>query len=234
LVRASGIFIAYLLLACPALTFFSCATAPPAQSAPSLRTPSSGLSRGTFQRRIRVERDSELARFAASKRWRLPWWSETYLRSGATVEVAGEAYVVSEFIGYGSQGCVYEVEGPGGRRTLKVFNLNERSRIAEEALLLRDMREAGLPVVEIERIDVERGAVVMAYHEGIDLARVLEAPEEFDLAPAQVLALKAKFEALAEQVARFRRSRKLPTRVTEKHNVILDVETGELLLIDPI
>jgi hypothetical protein len=157
-------------------------------------------------------------------------WGETEekaLPQGSKLIVDSVEYVVVHYLGAGFEGTVYLVDGPTGRMAVKVFK--GRTDISEHYKDLQSYSEGGVPTPKVWEVDPIRKTARLEYVEGIKLSSLLdeENAAEWGLTASEVKEFQRRLE-------KFRADHQSVLPYVLPNNILVDVNTGELVLIDPI
>ncbi len=147
------------------------------------------------------------------------------LPPGSRLKVNEGEYTVVAYLGDGYEGTVYLADGPLGRKVVKQFK--GTTNILAHVNALNRLAEAGVRTPRVWEVDERNQRVLLDYVEGLAVAKVRSRGPQFGLTAAEM----ARFEA---RLAEFKRRVEPHWPRYVEQNVLLDFNSGEFVVIDPI
>jgi serine/threonine protein kinase len=148
------------------------------------------------------------------------------------ISVDGKDFEVLRFLGEGTQGKVYLVRRNGKKFTIKIFHIRTgiygRSKAIEEAIVdmkiwASDLEQNDYPMRKLSILYIGKSypAIVAEYIDGVTVADILNS-SIYNIVPKRY-----------RDKIRERYKKLLPNGLGRKENILLDLETGDFVLIDP-
>jgi hypothetical protein len=159
-------------------------------------------------------------------------WSRyhTVRRPGEKIPFNGTELTIVGLLGCGGEGCVYTIDGPSGPRIAKLFDNSSIGMRENLDLLQSYVGPATIPRAKPVEIDWEKMIALFPYMEGVPLGKLTGTEgQRMGLSADQALYIHEQF---ANRYLRAGRAN-LKAVSLWQNNIVMNIHTGEFVLIDP-
>lgn len=141
---------------------------------------------------------------------------------GGEFSIGGEIYTVTNLLGEGREGIVYEVQNSRAQNLIiKKFFSKRNARMF--TLLTKEVSSRGFRVVTPKMMGKESVFLQFDYFRGVPLNYLFIKGEQWGLPQKLLSDVKVKFASIPRSSSYGR----------ESFNFVLDIDTGDIVLVDP-
>lgn len=150
---------------------------------------------------------------------------------GSTIHFKKNRYKIISILGSGSEGVMYLVEQGGKRFTIKEIHkdhIYKTMLFAVTPINLKLFQKEGYKIVKIIDSDPQNFLFLMDYIEGVPLRALLEQGEWFGFTKAEM----KLFNEVWDKYEKIDKNKHGRVKI-HKRNAIIEIDTGQLIIIDP-
>lgn len=186
-----------------------------------------------FAKSIGDQRFHAVERVTQRLKERSDWWRGTIFTPDLMMPFKDKELVVLDTIGVGSESNIYLVKTSEGLRAAKVYRRDKVHSLPDEVEQLNHLNENGVPVIVPIDSDFKNGILLFPYHEGFDVRNAHANAAILGLTSSEEGIMYAKAIQVREKVrAYFEKFPERPRFMPEDYNMVYDVNTRDVVLVD--